>query len=194
MTRALGRLLPAVAVLAAAPAFAQSYYRIRPDDPRAVELTREAFGAQGDGSADDAPALQQAIDTLQETVKQGVLLIPSGRYRLGRTVYVWSGIRLIGYGATRPVLVLGESTPGFQEGDGKYLVHFVSWRPAPGEPIRDGNPGTFYSAMSNVDLEIGDGNPAAVGVRFHVAQHCYLSHMDLRLGSAGRCTSGPASA
>ena len=38
--------------------------------------------------------------------------------------------------------------------------------------------------MSNIDIEIGPGNPAAVGVRFHVAQHCYLSHMDFRLGSA----------
>jgi sugar lactone lactonase YvrE len=184
MTTALGRFLSAVAVLgAAAPSFAQSYYKIRPDDPRAVELTRERFGAQGDGVADDAPALQRAIDTLQETVKQGVLLIPEGRYRLGRTIHVWSGIRLIGYGATRPALVLGEATPGFQEGDGKYLVHFVSWRPRPGEPIRDANPGTFYSAMSNVDIEIRDGNPAAIGVRFHVAQHCYLAHMELRVGS-----------
>ncbi len=184
MGTSLGRLLPAAAVLAVTvSAFGQCYYTIRPEDPRAVELTRERFGARGDGVADDAPALQRAIDTLQETEKQGVLLIPSGRYRLGRTIHVWSGIRLIGWGATRPVLVLGAGTPGFQEGDGKYLVHFVSWRPQPGEPIRDGNPGTFYSAMSNVDIEIQEGNPAAVGVRFHVAQHCYLAHMDLRVGS-----------
>ena len=38
--------------------------------------------------------------------------------------------------------------------------------------------------MSNIDIEIGPGNPATVGVRFHVAQHCYLAHMDFRLGSA----------
>ena len=37
--------------------------------------------------------------------------------------------------------------------------------------------------MSNIDFEIGDGNPAAVAVRFHVAQHSYLSHMDFHLGS-----------
>ncbi len=172
----------ALLAVAATPAFADSYYKLRPDDPSAVELTRERFGAQGDGVADDAPALQQAIDTLQETAKLGVVLIPEGRYRLSRTIHVWSGIRLIGYGRKRPVLVLGESTPGFQEGEGKYLVHFVSWRPRPGEPIRDGNPGTFYSAMSNVDVEIQAGNPAAIGVRFHVAQHCYLAHMDFAIG------------
>ena len=37
--------------------------------------------------------------------------------------------------------------------------------------------------MSNIDFEIGDGNPAAVAVRFHVAQHSLLSHIDFRIGS-----------
>ncbi len=37
--------------------------------------------------------------------------------------------------------------------------------------------------MSNIDFEIGDGNPAAVAIRFHVAQHCFLSHMDFHVGS-----------
>jgi len=48
---------------------------------------------------------------------------------------------------------------------------------------RDASPGTFYSAMSNIDLEIGEGNPGAVGVRARYAQHCYLAHMDFRIGS-----------
>src|ERR1019366_10218246 len=51
------------------------------------------------------------------------------------------------------------------------------------EAIADANPGTFYPAMSNIDFEIGDGNPAAIGVRCHAAQHAYLSHMDFRTGS-----------
>jgi hypothetical protein len=50
--------------------------------------------------------------------------------------------------------------------------------------IADANSGTFYSAMANVDFEIGEGNPAATAVRFHTAQHAYLSHIDFRLGSA----------
>ena len=37
--------------------------------------------------------------------------------------------------------------------------------------------------MSNADFEIGKGNPAAIAVRFHVAQHCYLAHMDFWIGS-----------
>jgi len=52
------------------------------------------------------------------------------------------------------------------------------------DKIADANSGTFYSAMSNVDFEIDAGNPAATAIRFHTAQHAYLSHMDFQLGSA----------
>ncbi len=37
--------------------------------------------------------------------------------------------------------------------------------------------------MSNVDFEIGNGDAGAVAVRFHVAQHGYLAHMDFHIGS-----------
>ncbi len=52
------------------------------------------------------------------------------------------------------------------------------------DSIADANPGTFYSAMSNVDFEIGKGNAGAAAIRFHAAQHAFLKHMDLQLGSA----------
>ncbi len=161
-----------------------SVFTTRPDDPVAVDLADAKFAAKGDGVADDTAAVQAAIDQVQATTRRGIVFLPAGRYRVTKALQVWSGIRLIGYGATRPVLVLGEKTPGYQEGEGKYLVHFVSDRPArPEQPVRDANPGTFYSAMTNIDIEIRDGNPAAVGVRSHYAQHCFLSHMDFQIGS-----------
>jgi sugar lactone lactonase YvrE len=172
-----------VTILVTIPVHAASYYPIRLDDPKAVYLTPQDFPVHADGVADDADALQGAINRVQETTHQGIVFIPEGQYRLGKTVHVWNGIRLIGYGGHRPVFILGKNTPGFQEGDGKYLVHFVSDRPKEGQPIRDANPGTFYTGMSNIDIEIRDGNPAAVGIRFHVAQHSYLAHIDFRIGS-----------
>ena len=184
--RSLARLagLPTLILCSClAQALADSYYTQRPNDPKAVYLSRPDFQVAGDGAADDADALQKAIDRVQETSGQGIVFVPEGRYRLSRTVHVWAGIRLIGYGKERPAFVLGEKTPGFQDGDGKYMIHFVSDRPAEGKPIQDANPGTFYSAMSNIDIEIKDGNPAAIGLRFHAAQHCYVAHADFRIGS-----------
>jgi len=180
-------------------ASSSSYYPSRLDDPKAVYLTPENFPVHGDGIADDTDAVQQAINNVQETTNQGILFIPSGRYRLSKTIYIWPGIRVIGFGETRPVFVLGADTSGFQQGPA-YMVFFAGFRPGSIRPSNssgaasrrfppagakppDASPGTFYSAMSNIDIEIGEGNPGAVGVRAHYAQHCFLAHMDFRIGS-----------
>src|SRR5713226_5668819 len=172
--------------------FASSYYPARIDDAKAIYLTNKSFPVQGDGVADDSDAIQQAINKVQETTNQGILFVPAGRYRLTKTIYIWPGIRLIGFGTTRPVFLLGANTPGFQQGP-TYMVFFAGSRPGSARATQspgggtlpaanaappDANPGTFYSAMSNIDIEIQDGNPGAVGIRAHYAQHCFLAHMD----------------
>ena len=170
------------------PAFAASYYPERLEDAKAVYLTRGEGSAHGDGKVDDSDAIQRAIDRVQETNSEGVVFIPSGIYRLTKTIYVWPGIRLIGYGTTRPAFVVTPNTPYFQNGPA-YMVMFAGGRPAGARgsgtapTVRDANPGTFYSALSNVDIDIRDGNPGAVGVRARYAQHCYLAHMDFHIGS-----------
>jgi hypothetical protein len=176
----MNRSLPLIlaALFLAVPSRPASYYTQRLDDPKAVYLS-----ATGDGVADDTDAIQKAIDKVQETTRHGIVFVPEGRYRITRTVNVWPAVRLIGYGANRPAFVLGKATPGYQDKDKEnYMVFFAGRRPASGPPP-DANPGTFYSAISNIDLEIGEGNPGAVGVRGTYAQHCFLAHMDFRTGS-----------
>ncbi len=169
--------------MAAAQAPSASYYPYRLTDAKAVYLEKPTFAVRADGIGDDAPALQQAIDRVQEASPAGVVFIPEGKYRLAQTVNVWRGIRLIGFGPRRPVFVLGENTPGFDSGSGKYMIHFRNFRPKPGEPLGDARGETFFSGISNIDVEIREGNPAAVAVRFHVAQLSSLEHMDFRIGS-----------
>jgi len=165
---------------------ADSYFPERMDDAKAVYLTPDKFPVHGDGTADDSDALQQAIDQIQETTNQGILFLPPGRYRVTQTIYVWPGIRIFGYGKTRPVIVLGANTAGFQQGP-QYMIFFAGGRPGKSSAKQtppDASPGTFYSAISNVDVEIQEGNPGAVAIRAHYAQHSYLAHMDFHLGSA----------
>jgi hypothetical protein len=168
----------------AAPAAAQSFYTQRLDDPQAVYLDHEHFGVSGNGLDDDSAGIQKAINQVEETTHRGVVYVPAGRYRLGKTIYVWAGVRLIGYGASRPVFVLGANTPGFQSGDKDYLIWFTAARPKAADPIVDANSDTFFGGIQNIDIEIKDGNPAAVAVRFHVAQLCMLAHMNFRIGTA----------
>jgi len=175
-------------------AFASSVITARLDDPKAVYLDGPVMGEDSSG------ALQAAIDKASGTGREGIVFIREGRYDVTRTVYLWPGVRLIGYGATRPVFVLPPNTPGFQKGMG-VMVMFTGQTPHERESARDriafpppgsvppninvadANPNTFYSAMSNIDFEIGEGNPAAVAVRFHVAQHSFLAHMNFHLGA-----------
>jgi Pectate lyase superfamily protein/SMP-30/Gluconolactonase/LRE-like region len=176
-------ILAAAALLSTAvPLLGTSYYPARPNDAKAVYLSADNFPVKGDGIADDSAVLQQAINKVRETTNQGILFVPAGRYRLTKTIYIWPGIRLIGFGAARPTLVLAASTPGFQQGPA-YMMFFAGGGPSPNASPVDANPGTFYSAISNIDIEIQEGNPGAVGVRAHYAQHCFLAHMDFHIGS-----------
>ena len=176
-------ILAAAAILSTAvPLLGTSYYPARPNDAKAVYLSPDNFPVRGDGNADDSAVLQQAINRVRETTNQGILFVPSGRYRLTRTIYIWPGIRLIGFGTARPAFVLAANTPGFQQGPA-YMMFFAGGGPSPNAAPADANPGTFYSAISNIDIEIQEGNPGAVGVRAHYAQHCFLAHMDFHIGS-----------
>ena len=182
----------------------QSVYPTRLDDPEAIYLGSAQFPAHADGIGDDTAAIQAAINAAEAEHVQGIVFVPEGRYRITHTIYVWPGIRIIGYGAHRPVFVLPDNTSGYQNDLG-YMFFFAGGRPdsthahfhfparpnqpptpgtvPPNSTIPDANPGTFYSAMSNVDFDMGAGNPAAVAIRFHVAQHCYLSHIDFHIRS-----------
>ncbi|HWI86568.1 MAG TPA: glycosyl hydrolase family 28-related protein [Sphingomonas sp.] len=175
-----------------------SVFATRPDDPAAITVN-----VGGDGRSDATAAVQEAIDTAASGKSgEGIVFLPSGRYRLTRTLYIWPGVRLFGVGRTRPIFVLGDNTPGFGEGIATMVIFagaragqsFSGGRamhvPVPplgsvpfNADIADANSGTFYSAMSNVDFEIGAGNAGATAVRFHAAQHAYLSHIDFHIGS-----------
>ena len=187
-------LLSALAFCFCSVAFAASVITTRPDDPKAVYIAAPA--SSGDCSA----VLQTAIDKASGSGREGIVFVPTGRYTLTHTIYIWPGVRVIGYGETRPVFALPPNTPGFQKGMG-VMVIFTGLTPQeharaggpvafpppgsvpPNNNVADANPNTFYSAMSNIDFEVGGGNSAAVAVRFHVAQHAFLTHMDLHIGS-----------
>ena len=158
-----------------------SVYTQRLEDALAIYFTPDQFDIATDGSKDVSDALQDAINKVQETIRQGILFIPEGTYRISKTIYVWRGIRLIGYGKKRPVFLLGENTPNYQEGRGKYMFHFCHDRTKEGEPVEDAWASTFYSGIRNINIRIDPGNPAAIAIRFHIAQHSFLSHMDFHL-------------
>ncbi|MCD2324669.1 SMP-30/gluconolactonase/LRE family protein [Sphingomonas sp. IC-56] len=186
-------LLGAAMIMAPLPVLAQSpsVYRSAPNDPRAITVR-----GVGDGVADDSAAIQQAIDAAAKSGHGGVVFLPSGRYRISRTIFVRSAVRVFGVGPTRPEIVLADNSTGFGSGvaamvsftgEDQYRAGKVPVPPPTSVPfnpnIFDATSSTFYSALSNVNFRIGAGNAGAVAVRFRVAQHGYLRHVDFHTGS-----------
>ncbi|GGB04021.1 glycosyl hydrolase family 28-related protein [Puia dinghuensis] len=165
-----------------------SVFRLRPEDPHAIYFTPDKYHITADGQTDVSDALQGAIRTLKTRDNFGIIFIPEGTYRISKTIYIPTAIRLIGYGKTRPLIILGRNSPGFQQADpddkgqGRYMFWFVGSLSDAGQPVHDAGASTFYSAMSNINLRIGDGNPAAIALRTHFAQHSYISHVDIDAG------------
>lgn len=188
----MNNLLALALAATALPALAStSAFQNKPDDARAATVQ-----AKADGKSDDTAAIQKAIDSVANGGQGGVVFLPSGRYRITRSILIPLAVRVYGVGPTRPVFVLAAKTPGFQKGVSTMVVftggdqYTVGKVPVPvasavpySENVRDANSSTFYSALSNVDFEIGDGNPAAAAVRQRTAQHSNLSHIDFRIGS-----------
>ncbi len=165
-----------------------SVYTARPEDPEAFYFTPDKYKITNDGKTDVSEALQDAINTLKKEKNFGILFIPEGKYKISRTIYVPASIRLIGFGKKRPEFILARNSPGFQEekandkGKASYMFWFTGGIVTNENRVNDANAGTFYSAMSNINLHIEDGNPYAVALRTHYAQHSFISHVAVYAG------------
>lgn len=166
-----------------------SIYTQKPEDPDGVFFTPGNFKISNNGKTDVTHELQSAINQLKTDRNFGILFIPEGNYLISQTIYIPASIRLIGYGKTRPQFILKKNSPGFQSPDPKdkgqasYMFWFTSSIAEQGKEVRDASAGTFYSALSNIDLKIEDGNPSAVALRTHFAQHSFISHCDIHTGN-----------
>ncbi|WP_321330666.1 glycosyl hydrolase family 28-related protein [uncultured Bacteroides sp.] len=166
----------------------ESIYSQKPSDSEAFYFTPENYQIKADGRMDVSDALQAAINQVKKEKNFGILFIPEGKYKISKTIYVPGAIRLIGYGKTRPEFILTKKSPGFQKevstdkGKAKYMFWFTGGLVENGQMPQDANAGTFYSAMSNINLRIEDGNPYAVALRTHYAQHSFISYVAVYIG------------
>ena len=160
----------------------RSVYELRPADKEAFYFTPENYGFKADGKRDVSDALQQALNEVKKEKNFGILFLPEGNYRLTKTVMIPTGIRLIGYGKKRPVLYIAPNTPAFQQ-EQTPMIWFTGGGPVT-DPAQaqDAGAGTFYSCVSNINFRIDNGNPMAVAIRCHAAQHSFINHVDIQAG------------
>ncbi|MBQ9887079.1 MAG: hypothetical protein IJM37_09510 [Lachnospiraceae bacterium] len=175
-----------------------SVYQKKFSDPMGIFFTPESFPELSQAKDDVSGVLQDAIDTLIKEQSYGVLYIPEGEYRIKNTILIPPSVRLIGYGKKRPVFILPketfnqlESVPHsdnpaavFMQGypGARYMFRFIGDRDTAADNPKDANAATFYSAISNIDFMVEDGNPAAICIRAHFAQHGFISHCHFEIG------------
>ena len=164
----------------------KSVYTRQFDDPQGIFFSEDAFGIKADGRFDVSDALQSAVNKIKEERGFGTLYLPEGKYRISRTIFVPASIRIIGYGKVRPEIILGDNTPGFDKKETS-MIWFTGGIVTDPSNVADANAGTFYSGISNVDIRIGKGNPMAIGLRAHFAQHGIVSHVSIYGGDGYAC-------
>ncbi len=155
------------------------------------------------GTRDSTLAIQKAIEDAR--VHTLVLLFPPGTYLVSNTLS--AGQRAISYqgklrgtftvntvlmgkpGAPRPVLKLRDSAPGFGKAAVlKPLVHL--WAEDPNNPVKgaprpnEGNASGFNQVFRGIDLDLGKGNPGAVGIFFAAAEGSVLEDVTIRAAGA----------
>ncbi len=98
---------------------------------------------------DFSDAFQSAINKVKIEKNFGIVFIPEGKYRISKTIYIPPSIRLIGYGKTRPEIILSKNSPGFQQlyeksqYRGKYMFFFTGGIVTGGRQPGDAGAGTF---------------------------------------------------
>lgn len=167
----------------------KSVYDSKPVDSDAYYFTPENYGFKFDEKSDLSDALQKAINQVKTEKNFGVLFIPEGKYRISKTIYIPPAIRLIGYGKERPEFILSKNTPGFQKPNSSdnsnpynYMFWFTGNLVTENSRPGDATAGTFYSGISNINFKIEDGNPNAIALRAHFAQHGFVSHSIINAG------------
>ncbi len=143
---------------------------------------KEAFGAVGDGKADDTAALQEAFRTLSNRmpVAHHTLYLPPGTYLVSDTLQSGRFLTVQGAGMDKTVIKLRDQCPGY----GKTAAAHPVWRASstPGAPGSNETANATSHEVSIHDLTIdsGKGNPAAKGLEYHSNNLGRLENVHIR--------------
>ncbi len=167
-----------------------------------VDVTREPFSADPSGAADSTHALNAALEFARRHML--VTFVPFGTYRVTDTIECAQGRYRQANGAiggdrngpcvligsrsrgSRPKIVLAPTAPGFDDPHTpRSVIHF--WARSKEDPHLAQSNISFNQMIVNIEVEIGEGNAGAIGIRHRGAQGSSIQdvRIDARHGFAG---------
>ncbi len=147
---------------------AQRFLRDTAEIPGKVFDARRDFGAVGDNRADDTDAIQRCIDAAKAHGKGAIAYLPSGEYRITRTLRVDGANYYIGSTGFRSRLYWGGAAGGVmvavRDPQNLILQHLVLDGPDGVTRLRQtsagGKSSVFYDGLyTSWDMIMGDRNP-----------------------------------
>ncbi len=147
--------------LLALPAGAENI--VYPDDAGVVNIKTQ-YGAKGDGVTDDTAAIQKAVDEKRGT--GSILYFPNGTYMVTDGVGIFGGkphsrdrfLTYQGQSEAGAVIRLKDKSPAFQDPAKSKIVLSVYEGQGTGDVMQ--------SYVNNLTVDVGKGNPGAVGLRY----------------------------
>ena len=167
----VGNMTKILTFLLAAAACAQTPINF-PKDGGVLEVT--AFGAKADDAVDDTLAIQTALDAFPNGNR--IVYLPAGTFIVTDTLRWPKGeggngekrTILQGAGMALTKITLPANTPGFAEKPKAML--WTGVKPAQ----------RFRNAVRDLTLEIGAGNPQAIGMQFNASNQGCIRNVTLR--------------
>lgn len=172
-----------------------------PADSGMVDVTKPPYNAKGDGRADDTDAIVQAIQAGDfGASKPRVLFFPSGTYLVSRTLDwktrsgKWNcALVFWGQGQSRTCIRLKDECPGFGDAANPKAVIFTASELEPGAHWHDrwtargeGN-GAFRNSIRGLTIDVGRGNPGAVGIDYLANNVGFVRDVTVRSSDSGVC-------
>jgi len=148
-----------------------------PDDAGVVNVKTQ-YGAKGDGVSDDTAAIQAAISKVRGI--PDTLYFANGTYLVSDSVGIFNGkahsrdrfLTYQGQSEAGTIIRLKDNCPGFGDPSKPKIVFSVYEGQGTGD--------VMHSYVRNLTVDVGSGNPGAVGLRFMSNNSGAIDHVTVR--------------